>query len=212
MRTVLLTGLVFNRGVWPAHNAAEPLFDYLPALAERTVVTDMMLVLGIVLITAWAFSKLRKRRRSDAQRPTALEQLELSRQQRGMRGDLEDLMVEIEQLARRLGAQLDAKSFHIEKLMREADQRIARLEQLNPGQHSPRETTHPAHAVSEPRTNPSPAPSEPADPNASAPSLNDALARSVYDLADRGLNAVDIARQLDEHVGKVELILALRES
>lgn len=38
----------------------------------------------------------------------------------------------------------------------------------------------------------------------------DPLADSVYQLADDGLGPEQIARQLDEHVGKVELILALR--
>jgi hypothetical protein len=45
---------------------------------------------------------------------------------------------------------------------------------------------------------------------AAAPVALDPLTRSVYELADGGLAAVDIARRLDEQVGKVELILALR--
>jgi hypothetical protein len=40
---------------------------------------------------------------------------------------------------------------------------------------------------------------------------DDPLARRVYELADGGMDAVAIARQLNEHVGKVELMLALRE-
>jgi len=40
----------------------------------------------------------------------------------------------------------------------------------------------------------------------------DPLTASVYELADRGLQSVAIAQNLDEHVGKVELILALRSS
>jgi len=35
---------------------------------------------------------------------------------------------------------------------------------------------------------------------------------SVYALADAGSSSDEIARQLDEHIGKVELILALREA
>lgn len=38
----------------------------------------------------------------------------------------------------------------------------------------------------------------------------DPLSASVYELADRGRSAVEIARSLDEQIGKVELILALR--
>lgn len=47
-------------------------------------------------------------------------------------------------------------------------------------------------------------------PQAGAARL-DPLTRTVYELADEGKTAVQIARQLDEHLGKVELILALRE-
>jgi hypothetical protein len=47
-------------------------------------------------------------------------------------------------------------------------------------------------------------------PSPAAPLL-DPLTRSVYEHADTGLSALEIAQQLDEQVGKVELILALRE-
>jgi hypothetical protein len=39
---------------------------------------------------------------------------------------------------------------------------------------------------------------------------SDPLCASVYSLADSGSDAVAIAKQLDEHIGKVQLILALR--
>jgi len=38
----------------------------------------------------------------------------------------------------------------------------------------------------------------------------DALTRRVYELADAGLSSVEIASQLQEHTGKIDLILALR--
>ena len=37
------------------------------------------------------------------------------------------------------------------------------------------------------------------------------LCQSIYALADRGHEPADIARQLDEQIGKVELVLALRQ-
>lgn len=40
----------------------------------------------------------------------------------------------------------------------------------------------------------------------------DTLTRSIYALADAGSDPLEIAKQLDEHVGKVELILALRSA
>ncbi len=41
---------------------------------------------------------------------------------------------------------------------------------------------------------------------------SDPLAMQIYELADQGHSPVGIAQQLDEQVGKVELILALRDS
>ena len=46
-----------------------------------------------------------------------------------------------------------------------------------------------------------PTPSMPLDP----------LTEAVYEQSDNGLTPVEIAQQLDEQIGKVELILALRE-
>ncbi|MAE66077.1 MAG: hypothetical protein CMJ18_17540 [Phycisphaeraceae bacterium] len=129
--------------------------------------------------------RLRKRARRRAGEPSAHEKVERMRQMRGMRGDLEDLMVEIDQLARRFGAQLDAKGLQLERLIEEADRRIARLEALGRAPDGPVEEQ---------------------------PTPEDPLARSVYDLADKGADATKIAHELNEHVGKVELILALRNA
>ena len=38
----------------------------------------------------------------------------------------------------------------------------------------------------------------------------DSLTLAVYERADAGRNPIEIARELEEQVGKVELILALR--
>lgn len=79
---------------------------------------------------------------------------------------------------------LEQKSEQIEQLLAEADERIAMLRALN-------------HSIAESKPMPT---VEPADP----------LTRSVYELADSGRSPVEIARKLDEQVGKVDLILALR--
>ena len=39
----------------------------------------------------------------------------------------------------------------------------------------------------------------------------DPLTRSVYNLADYGRTSLEIAQELDEQIGKVELILSLRD-
>ena len=39
----------------------------------------------------------------------------------------------------------------------------------------------------------------------------DPIAVDVYRLADEGRSSIEIAKELDEHTGKIELILALRD-
>jgi hypothetical protein len=41
--------------------------------------------------------------------------------------------------------------------------------------------------------------------------VDDPVAEDVYRLADGGKSSVEIAKELGEHTGKVELILALRD-
>lgn len=80
---------------------------------------------------------------------------------------------------------LDDKLQRLEDLVQQADERIAALREL----------------VAANSGGPTSKSSEPLDP----------LTRSVYELNDAGRRPVEIAQALDEQVGKVELILALRQ-
>ncbi len=179
------------------------LFHVVPVLAQQFKFTDGMLVLGVVLITTSMLMMFRKRRKSRAPVPTSLETVERMRQQRGMRGDLEELMVEIEQLSKRFATQLNAKSIELEQLIEEADQRIAQLQQVR-GQ--------PGSAVRDTLTMDAYSPSPGSGSPASQTPADDPLTKSVYELADQGLTPEQIAQRVGEHVGKVELILALRNA
>ena len=185
----------------------------LPVLARGFKITDFMMLIGVALVTTSLLMRLKKRRTKAARAPTAHEQIQQNRQHRGMRGDLETLMVEIEELSKRFATQLDAKSIELEQLLDQADQRIAQLERLG---HDTGEAR-----VSSFNTNgglgSSPAEREAGSSDDQASALaqeagDDPLARSVYELADQGSDASQIARQLNEHVGKIELILALRRA
>jgi hypothetical protein len=87
----------------------------------------------------------------------------------------------------RLSHAIDARSQRLEELLGRADDGIRRLEALS----------------DEP-----PALPTPAAPHLAGPV--DAVSARMYELADEGLPSVEIARTLDQHLGKVELILALR--
>ncbi len=160
-----------------------------------------LLIIGIVFISAWLLMRLRRRNLRGPGYPTARENLERYKQKEAIRDDLERLMVDIEQLAKRLGAQLDAKALRVEKLLDDADLRISQLQQNLREQHTQPPAAPAANDNATAHGSPTPPPA-PADP----------LAADVYRLADAGHDPPAIARQLDEHIGKVELILALRKA
>ncbi|MEM6756848.1 MAG: hypothetical protein AAF586_06745 [Planctomycetota bacterium] len=164
-----------------------------------------LLIPGLLLIIAWLFFSIRGRRKRNAADPSmsATDQIERNRQLRGMRGDLETIMVEIEQMAKRVGHQLDAKAVRLEHLLNQADLKIAQLQQLE--QNGDTTARQPA-----PDTDPHVSPTKPALPSADSPTNH--LHQRIYELADAGMPPDQIAHELDEMPGTVELILNLRQA
>jgi hypothetical protein len=168
------------------------------AVVDAPVWLKMLPWLGLALIlTSLVLIVRRVRRVAGQPMPTAHELVEQSRQVRGVRADLERIMVEIEQMAKRMGAQLDAKALRLEQLLAQAEAKIRRLDagaSAGPAAEGDSGTA--------------------ADPPATVAGANapehDPFARSVYALADQGLDSLQIAQRLGEHAGKVELVLALR--
>ncbi len=102
-----------------------------------------------------------------------------------LRRDLESLMVELQELSRKIGAEIDTRFAKLEAAMRDADRRIASLNRLTrkSGQTPP----------------------PPEDPEEA-----DLRHQIVYELADAGMKAIEIAKELGKTPGEVELILNLR--
>jgi hypothetical protein len=142
-----------------------------------------LLVAGAALLVAWATPRVRAtlaRRRSGSARG----------------GAVADIARDAEELAVRLAAQIDARAERLERLIEAADSRLAALEEL-----ADAGMLHPSPGAA-------PAPTGRA---VGAVSIEpDGLSRRVYELADSGNAPAEIARALGEHVGKVQLILALR--
>jgi hypothetical protein len=202
------------RGRIPTERAMSPDLDsLLPSALALISGRDALLLAGVVLLTTslLRIAHVRRQRSRQAERLTPEEMLERNRQMRGMQGDMEQLMTEVEQLARRFSAQLDAKSRRLERLTAQADERIEALLKLQ-DPSSPivggADALPSRQAAATRRMQPSTSFEEAAtvEEDQSA----DPLAASVYDLADQGLSAEQIARKLGEHAGKVELIMALR--
>ena len=115
--------------------------------------------------------------------------------------------------AQRLSAQLDVKAERLEQLIREADERLSALGaapsapvHLDDGLDDGRD--HGSTAAAGPDLVTDETRDEPREPQR----MMDPLISAVYELADEGRPVVEIARELDEQIGKVDLILALRAS
>lgn len=115
--------------------------------------------------------------------------------QREVERQMTDLLVELEQMARQMTAQLDTRAGKLELLIKEADEKIALLQ--GPGRAS----------LAEPMA------ILPTDTAPGMPAVSAADPRhvEVYDLADSGQSARQIAQQLGRPYGEIELILALRQ-
>lgn len=148
---------------------------------------------------------------------------------------LEKAMVEAQEATRACAAQIGTRTAKLEALLDQADQRMQRMEQLaarleallERAYAEPPAAARPASV--EVRHAPAPSRKESVSlgsgPHAGDPGAffgkgakialapaeaADPLSRRVYGLADEGLGPADIAKRLDEQIGKVELILALR--
>jgi len=130
-------------------------------------------------------------------------------QQRSVERDMQTLMRELSEMARKIGAQLDAKSARLEALIRAADERAARLESFSgrgadadAGTDANGDASEPPRAAPPDIVIPPPASGTAHDP--------DPRHAQIYMLADQGFSSVQIAERLGYNEGEIELILALR--
>ncbi|MHC5023478.1 MAG: hypothetical protein ACYTGG_06145 [Planctomycetota bacterium] len=167
------------------------------SISPLVIMGPLVVVVGIIMIAVLITVSIRGRvARRQAAAPPPREMIQQIKDRASSRAATTSSTSEMVDTARRLAAQLDNKAARLEQLIAEADQRLQRLQRLEQ-----------QHVSDTPPPPPPPAPDPYALPTEPEP---DPLTRSVYDLADNGHEPVEIARQLDEQIGKVELILALR--
>lgn len=136
--------------------------------------------LGLIAITVL----LRRKPKASA------DELALSAQLQSQRAELERLMDDARELTHLLGSRLDQQADRAEATMERLKAMLASIEAAE-------------------ASVPPPAPPEPVREEQPESEI-DALAARVYELADQGVVASEIARRLGQHTGKVELLLALR--
>ena len=128
-------------------------------------------------------------------------------QERNVERQMQNLLVELSEMARQITAQLDTRTTKLALMIDDADEKAAMLQRLI-------DQCRAAHASA--AAPPEVAPAEPAsgavesEPSLALADASHARHQQVYALADQGHSAPDIARQIDRPRGEIELILALR--
>jgi hypothetical protein len=164
-------------------------------LAAYSIPTEYIAPGIAVLAVAFVYYRSRMKTKMDPlTRPPAFNSLA---QQRSVERQMQNLLVELSEMARQVTAGLDTRAAKLDALIREADEKIATLAALQQAAA----TNHHAPAAAEP----SPAPIPP--PCAYEP---DPRHVEIYTLADQGQTPSQIAGQLNRPNGEIELILALR--
>lgn len=101
-------------------------------LAESlSLESGLMLFAGVLALTFFSLSLARRARQRMAQsRVEAREQFARLREHTDLHGTMNDLLLQLEGFSRRINAQTDTKFAKLETVVRDADERIARLESL----------------------------------------------------------------------------------
>lgn len=186
------------------------------------------IAIGGIYVLYTVFSPFRRKRKDPLAKgpPTAG-----LAQQRAVERQMQNLLVELSEMARQVTAQLDTRSAKLQVLIDDADARLAALRSAV--------STPTADAAEPPMFRPSPARRPDADPRDDEATIEVPMFRTrpagpvaadgppaavaaeaagsasppneaVYALADRGRGAAEIARELGRPRGEVDLILLLR--
>jgi len=127
--------------------------------------------------------------------------------------DLEEVMNDLDELARQVNGKLDVRFAKLEAVIRDADERIDQLTRLlrRAGGDETIDVTVGADGPQSAHEVPEHAPPrDAADTNQAT--TDDTQHDGVFMLADSGLTPSDIAEQTNRTTGEVELILALRRA
>ena len=188
------------------------------ALVANAELSASFLPLALVLcaVTISLLLLRRRVRQSVDPRESGQQMLERFRRQARVADSLDGMAIQLEELARRVSAQVDTRFAKLEAVIRDADERIARLEALlaatNGKQPPPAVTEHnaeqPAPAAKPRRRGRSKARERDPDTIAAISPMH----RQVLELRQQGRGADEIARALGLPLGEVEVILNLADA
>ena len=117
-------------------------------------------------------------------------------QQRAVERQMQNVLVDMSEMARQITAQLDTRAAKLELLIKDADAKIAAMGAAPPAVKGRMLKVPAVETANEMQL-----PENPPDPRHA----------DIYTLADQGRSPAEIARQLNRPSGEIELILALRQ-
>ncbi|MCH8965653.1 MAG: hypothetical protein IIB58_11870 [Planctomycetes bacterium] len=177
------------------------MMDYFGAVGLQTYAP----LLGVVLLVfiMMRLTARKQRQSGPTSQSHARDHLAKLKEEHAVKGDMQELMVELQDLSRDINAQIDTRFAKLEVSIRAADERIDILERLlRTADGRPTIDT-----VVSGDDEAAPLPQE--QPQAGLPELPHGR---IYDLADGGKNSIQIAQETGRTPGEIELILSLRES
>ena len=188
-------------------------------LSDASIIQNGLLPLAAVIaLTFYSLVLIRRnRRRSSSTNTQMQQQFAALRGHSELRESMDELLLQIEDVSRRTNALLDTKFAKLDAVVRDADQRIARLEQLLKDLDSARTAMaaarQPARTSSDgvrPRQNAEVRAVPVEEHAAPAAPPSDPRLDQIYGLADTGLSAIKIASEMGMPLGEVEFALNLR--
>ncbi len=192
------------------------------AVAETSTTTYALFAISALFVGFVVLKPFFRKRDSLASSPFRFSMS----QQKSIERDMQNLLVELHEMARTMTAQIETRAAKLELLIRDADERLARLDRagLTAGAASASSGAASRPAIA--GTIPSAIDLPPSDAQAIMPPMArthppqtrqqsnlepaDDRYAEVYSLSDDALSVQEIATRLKRPAGEIELILALR--
>ena len=173
-------------------------------LATPLITTPQLALLGIIVaVTTIMLISTRRRIREARNTPRtyARELYGRLKEEKTTINEAQEVMIEMEELARHIHGRIDTRYAKLEKAIRDADERIDKLSRLVRAAQNGATVDVTAADTD-----------QSADPPPDKPGEVPAGHANVCRLADAGLGPRDIAEEADSTIGEVELILSLRKT
>jgi hypothetical protein len=195
----------------------------LPTSDAITVQQWVLLVVLALIVLIFVVTRGQRRGRDGSVKQYRREIDSATAQSEGVQLDMEQLLVELEALSQKINGQIDNSLAKLRETTVEADRRITALRILiaeSKRQSGESGTAPPAPDAATQAIPPTEAADRPATEPArqelrwvptAPPPMPEQRHQRIYELADRGLTAVQIAQELQTQPGEIELILNLRK-